>query len=432
VTDDPEDPLFYATCFVKRSQWTFDLTLNSTGVVTKPLPPAWAYADKCVDCMEWKASQENFDIPTWRLPENCVNCETEDLPPVPPLPGTLISRGNKCDGAFASQTIWSYQKPTDACKTHRCVKTLSLIGANGDIRADECIAKAKADPECSEYVQHKGNGLNQNGCECYLKDACCGTCVPVDADFRNWEWNVYTTKPQVGDPACARGVKSADGAYCCSASCKDANGVASCMPVPALQVSFQASAMTAPDGWSVDNGDMAGPRTNLYPAPGTWGTNYGWNCALGLAVEDRTSDDGTNYHSTVVKPDSKICNLGTVSPEWHVSNVPDGFYQVDTLYTKPFQQMGGCEIQGGINFNYKGLGSNDMSWVSRVVNTTNGKISLSGGTDDNCGAYAAVVIYPKAQVQSDTYCQSLPGMCCPLFVDMAHRPCATNDPPCKL
>jgi len=308
---------------------------------------------------------------------------------------------------------------------------LSLVGAGGDIKADECIELARRNPKCSEFVQHKGNGLKTDGCECLIADSCCGTCVPVDSDFRSWEWNIYTTKPQVGDPQCLRGVKSADGAYCCSATCKDANGVASCMPIPGLQVSFQASAMAAPDGWAVDNGDLFGPRTNLYPSP--LSTSYGWNCALGLAVEDRTSDDGTNYHSTVLKPDSQICNLGTIPPEWHVT-VPNGFYQVDTLYTKPFQQMRGCDIQDENNHNtgFTQLGSNDMAWVSRLVNTTNGKISLTGGTNDNCGAYSAVVIYPQAQVQSKQYCQSLPGMCCPLFVDMAHRPCATNNPPCKL
>jgi hypothetical protein len=337
VTDDPEDPLFYATCFIKRSQWTFDLSLgNSTGATLKPIPPAWAYKDKCVDCMEWKASQENFDIPSWKLPENCVNCETATLPPVPALPGSIISRGTKCDGAFSGRTIWNYQKVSPVCAAKRCVKTLFLVGAP-EIKADECIAKAKADPECSEFVQHRGNGLRMDGCECFLKDPCCGTCVPVDVDFRNWEWNVYTTKPQIGDSTCLKGVKSSDGQYCCSASCVDANGVGSCMPVPGLQVSFQAAAMNAPDGWAVDNGAAFGTRTT----PGytsTLSSSYGWNCDLTLTPEDRSSEDGTNYHSTVVKPDTGICNLGTILPEWRVT-VPNGFYQVDTLYSKPFSQL---------------------------------------------------------------------------------------------
>jgi len=91
-------------------------------------------------------------------------------------------------------------------------------------------------------------------------------------------------------------------------------------------------------------------------------------------------------------------------------------------------------VQGLPNFdaNHQQLGNTDMAWVSRVVNTTDGTISLSGGTGSQCGAYAAVVIYDKALVPTNTYCQTLPGQCCPLFVDMANRPCSAFEAPCKL
>jgi hypothetical protein len=203
------------------------------------------------------------------------------------------------------------------------------------------------------------------------------------------------------------------------------------MPVPALQVSFQASAMNAPDGWAVDNGKLYGARTNTGYTTSL--SSYGWNCDVQLTTEDRSSEDGTNYRSTVVKPDTGICNLGTILPEWRVT-VPNGFYQVDTLYSKPFSTHRGCKIQDVPNFDadHASLGNSDVDWVSRLVNTTNGKISLTGGTNSQCGAYAAVVIYPKDTVQSDTYCQGLPGMCCPLFIDMENRPCSRFDAPCKL
>jgi len=444
VTDDPEDPVFYATCFVKKPQWTFDLSLNTSGVAVAPIPPAWAFADKCVDCMEWKSSQVTNIIPTWNLPETCVNCETAALPPIPDFPGSLISRGSKCDGSYDGKTIWNFHNVSSACAKKRCVKTLSLVGVN-DIRADECIAKARADPECSEFVQYQGNvKLNwweQTGCECFVKDSCCGTCVPADADFRNWEWNIYSTKTQTqttGDPACANGVKSLDGVYCCSASCKDKNGVASCMPRPALQVSFQSSAMNAPDGWGVDNGLKYGNRTT----PGYTSTlsEYGWNCD-GLSqssAKDFETADGTNYHSTYIEPDSKICvTPTTVLPTWTVK-VPNGDYQVDTLYAKPWQWMTGCTIQDSKTPNYDAISherifSYNMAWVSRTVTATSGQISLIGGTNwPQCGSYSAVVIYPKSSVPSNTYCQSLPGMCCPLFIDMENRPCSRFEAPCKI
>jgi len=339
----------------------------------------------------------------------------------------MVSSGTKCDGGYNSKTIWNYQTKTGTCLLQKCVKTLFLVGAQ-DIQADECIAKAKADPECSELVQHQAdNGNGQpNGCECFIKDAtCCGTCVPVDYDFNSWAWSVYTTKPQVGDPQCLTGVKSADNVYCCSASCKDANGVGVCMPAPILQVSFQDAGLVAPDGWVVDNGYKTGSPLGK--------PTYGWNCDLHTATEDRSAQDGTNYHSTVVKPDTTVCGLGTVPPTWTV-NVPIGFYQVDTLYTKPFQSMRGCKVQGNPNYDnsHSQLGNSDMAWVSRIVNTTDGTINLSGGTSSQCGAYAAVVIWDKTLVPSNTYCQTLPGVCCPLFADMADRPCSAFEPPCKL
>jgi hypothetical protein len=203
------------------------------------------------------------------------------------------------------------------------------------------------------------------------------------------------------------------------------------MPVPGLQVSFQDAAMVAPDGWTVDNGKVFGVRP---PTPGyssTLSTSWGWNCDFSLAsnIKDRDTSDGTNFHSTSVRPEvSTAC----ANPEWSVQ-VPNGFYQVDTLYSQPWQQMRACKIQGVNNFEASkaSLVDGDMAWVSRLVNTTNSKLVLTGGAP-GCDGYAAVVIYPKETVPSNTYCQSLPGMCCPLFIDMQNRPCSAYEPPCKL
>jgi len=433
VSDDTEDPVFYSTCFVKKPQWTFDLSLtNSTGVGIVPVPPPWNFGGKCVDCDEWKASQANFNIPRWNLPQNCRNCLNETLDPVPPLPGSLIARGRKCDGDFNQKTVWNYRTVTPACSTKKCVKQIKLVGAN-DIMPDECIAMASADPECSEFVMHRGNGANMNApaCSCYIKDPCCGTCVPVDVAFSNWEWNIYSTNTPRGDPTCARGVASSDNKYCCSSTCKDPNGVGSCMPKAGLQLTFQGLASVANDGWGVDNGQLLGPRTVAQTAGFTLSSTYGWNCDLTQTTTtgDRSALDGINYHSTYVIPDSNTC---TKTPVWTV-NVPVGPYQVDTFYDRPNQPIRGCKIQGLSNVdNRTTLGGDDITWVSRTVTADAGTIALSGGTSDGCSNVAAVVIYPKASVQSDTYCQKLPGMCCPLFVDMENRPCATFDPPCKM
>jgi len=430
VTDDPEDPLFYATCFIKRSQWAFDLSLGNTTVII-PVPPAWNFGGKCVDCMEWKASQENFNIPTWTLPTQCVNCDKAVLPPVSTLSGgSLIAKGMKCDGQWSGRALWSYHTPSTQCANVKCTKTLAVAGTN-EISAEECVAKAKADSDCSEWVMHQGNSAISRGCECYLKDPCCGKCVPVDSYFSNWQWNVFSTKKQNGDATCANGVKSADGAYCCSSSCTDASGTPVCMSRPAFQVSFQGVASANPPGWAVDNGQQLGARTTLgYTS--ALSSRYGWNCDLSQSSTDFNPDDGLNYHSTVIKADSAQCSLGTVPMSWTLE-VPSGVYQVDTLYSQPGSQMRGCKIQGLPNFERNSLGGSDMAWVSRVVTANNSQIVLSGASNGGCSGYTAVVVYNLTTAPTTvTPCQNLPGMCCPFFYDMENRPCASFEPPCKL
>jgi len=430
VTDDPEDPLFYATCFIKRSPYTFDLSLASKlNITIVQVPPSWSFSDQCVSCIDWKSAQTTDTIPTWTLPKHCENCVTANIPAVPALPGSVVASGLKCDGSYSGATRWYYHKPPPQCGTKRCIKTLFIVGSN-TIRADECIAKAKADPECSEWVQHQDN--KNNGCECWVKDdVCCGKCVPADYDFRNWEWTIYTTKDQV-DVGCVNGVKSSDNKYCCPKTCVDPNGTPVCMPAPGLQVSFQDGAIKAPPGWAVDTGAKFAVQTGQdYPSSLT--NQWGWNCDLTVAQTkgDREPLDGTNYHSTYVIPDSSICGLGSVDPTWSVT-VPIGNYQVDTLYTRPFASIRGCEIQGSANYDssHAQLNNYDMAWVSRHVNTTDGKLSFSGG--QSCGGIAAMLIYDEKSLQSQTYCQNLPDMCCTLFIDMEKRPCASFEPPCKL
>jgi len=204
------------------------------------------------------------------------------------------------------------------------------------------------------------------------------------------------------------------------------------MPDPVVQVSFQDGAIKAPKGWQVDSGAKFGVRTGQdYPTNFT--DSWGWNCDLTVANAkgDREALDGTNYHSTYVIPDTTICALGNVDPTWTVA-VPNGNYQVDTLYTRPFASIRGCELQGVANYDstHTQLSSNDMAWVTRRVNTTDGKISFTGG--NGCGGIAAMLIYPETTVTSESYCQNLPDMCCTLFVDMEKRPCSSFEPPCKL
>jgi len=144
---------------------------------------------------------------------------------------------------------------------------------------------------------------------------------------------------------------------------------------------------------------------------------------------DGAKDIANDYHKTYLKLDNPTCGQ---TPQWTV-DVPPGVYQVDTLYAAQFQSMWGCSLQGQPAYEpgYRNTGFSDMSWVSMRVNTT-GQIQFQGGNAKGCSSISALVIYPVSTLVSTTYCQTLEGMCCPLFVDMANRPCSSFQPPCMM
>jgi len=199
------------------------------------------------------------------------------------------------------------------------------------------------------------------------------------------------------------------------------------MPQPALQVKFQASQYVPPTGWAVDDGSSFGPRTNIYPSPAGY-TQYGWNC--NPAADTRSNNALGNYHNTFLRMDQGSCS-NCNNPSWSV-NVPNGNYHVETLYSMPWQSMRGCTIALAPDYstNHKSLQSNDMEWFATDVNTTTGQLTFSGG--NGCPAVTAIAIWPETAIPTTTYCQTLPGMCCPLLIDMANRPCTQFDPPCAL
>jgi len=429
VTDDPEDPLFFSTCFIRKPQWKFDLTLeavtNSTPTV---IPPPWAFSDRCVDCNAWKAAQESDDVPVWTLPQHCRNCETSTLPPVPVLSNNVLAKGQKCDGSWINgRSVWNFATPSPQCAAAKCMKTLNLVGTNV-ITATQCIAKAKLDPECSEHVMHREQTVNnqkQYGCECWTKTnpGCCGVCKPVDFYADNWAVKVYSTATPEADPTCANGIKSADGAHCCPQSCGQ------CLGKPVFQVSFRSGTLVAPPGWAVDNGARYGARTNEFPQP--LSSTYGWNCDLTTEVDDRNTADGTDFHSTVVRSSYDTC--GNVIPEWNLA-VQNTTYEVHVLYSRPNQQIGGCKLQGQANYDagFTQLSSTNMAWVARSVNVTTGKITWTAANNAfACPAISALRVYPSTTTPV-VDCRKLDGMCCPQSLEMAARPCSAFSAPCSL
>ena len=78
---DPEDPVFFSTCFQKQSSWQF---------VGNPACPAcedrtptdlrWKFGERCVSCAaaEHHAYISTYNAtvaPWWELAETCENCD---------------------------------------------------------------------------------------------------------------------------------------------------------------------------------------------------------------------------------------------------------------------------------------------------------------------------------------------------------------------
>ena len=81
VDDDPEDPVFYSTCYQKQSSWEF---------VGNPACPAcekpqvgstrWKYGERCVSCAaaEHYAYISSYNLtvaPWWEFTDDCENCD---------------------------------------------------------------------------------------------------------------------------------------------------------------------------------------------------------------------------------------------------------------------------------------------------------------------------------------------------------------------
>jgi hypothetical protein len=216
VSNDPEDPIFYSTCFYRYRGNLFEDYLNST---TDTLDIPWRYNDKCIDCASKTTNAPAATIfPKWKVPSVCVDCDKEPGKTSPPLPlNTLVETGVRCDGSTTG--VWS-KGTHHTCNNNgtMCWKTLKAIGRNSNsVNLDECRAIAAEDSECSNTYIYRQSA---SSCSCYTKTACCKTCSRrPDATYNTYE--LSTT----ADPTCATGIKSVDNVACCSSSC----GVGGCV-----------------------------------------------------------------------------------------------------------------------------------------------------------------------------------------------------------
>ena len=77
VSSDPEDPVFYNSCYTKASGWTFDQKCADCPTVT--IEPGWSFGQRCISCTEMRTNTAPGSfVPKWTpLPEAgvCRACD---------------------------------------------------------------------------------------------------------------------------------------------------------------------------------------------------------------------------------------------------------------------------------------------------------------------------------------------------------------------
>lgn len=238
ISTDPEDPIFYSTCYSREKNITW-LTPNPPLDVSAPVP-RWRFNQHCLDCATYHHNAQA--LPTTEIPSpwviadgKCANCDLEGNPPA--------VQKTKSKWIQAWRGYFTDDKVTCAANSNiSCAKSLDLggRGPNDDwtqqaMDATDCQVLAERDPDCLPIVRYNRAWWNSdisafqpNGrdCECWRKDACCGRPVVFSWDSPQTDGNeVYRSDDGVTpDPTCASGIKSTDNAMCCPSYCVDSTG----------------------------------------------------------------------------------------------------------------------------------------------------------------------------------------------------------------
>ena len=212
TSTDPEDPIFYSTCFYKFSGNTFDdyATPDTNAKVDVP----WKYQSQCIDCASQSINSAGSVTPKWKIADTCTNC---DLNPsnatAPALPTVItIENGTRCDGLGGYNRL-THTSCSNATQSDCTIQLVPIGRAPGDdVTVDECRALAAENANCTKYFYMRNSSPFK--CYCYSNNPCCLNCSRLPAPaFVSFE---LTSVP---DPSCSTGVLTSDSLYCCSGSC---------------------------------------------------------------------------------------------------------------------------------------------------------------------------------------------------------------------
>jgi len=77
VVYDPEDPVFYSTCYRKKPGWVFAQTCPACIPPVLPVTNKFGYnvQESCITCRDMYTNQSPLPTPFWNITEECFACD---------------------------------------------------------------------------------------------------------------------------------------------------------------------------------------------------------------------------------------------------------------------------------------------------------------------------------------------------------------------
>merc|ERR1711953_347322 len=74
--DDPEDPIFYSTCWVQQMEITFEGFTSEASDKPQPAPMSYKVADMCLPCaaVDGIPKLGDLEVPRWKVTRECSKC----------------------------------------------------------------------------------------------------------------------------------------------------------------------------------------------------------------------------------------------------------------------------------------------------------------------------------------------------------------------
>jgi hypothetical protein len=202
ISLDPEDPIFYSTCYVREKNITWlDVEKSS------PSPTDWRYNGKCLDCDSYHSSvalgtdSTGFPVTQFKVADRCYDCNEFAKPESTERENVKTYTYMKCNDGHPGITC---EDPSE------CLIWLDMPGRSS-LTFDECVLMVQTTEGCSNTFQYQSS----RNCQCYAKESCCGSCTLTPSS----SWEIFELDPGSPDPTCSQGMLSPDGSMCCENSC---------------------------------------------------------------------------------------------------------------------------------------------------------------------------------------------------------------------